>query len=157
MFANAIHTVDLMMHLGRGLATLDSVSTMSLGRESFIVRAGVTFSSGDYFDYISVWNSPGHWTLNAHKEKTRWLMRPLETIDRQEGSSRLTEPLLSSEDLDYYKPGLNNILSELASYWEGGVPNVPSPADSLESMKLVAKIFHEQIKLGEVEIPTSSP
>jgi predicted dehydrogenase len=146
MFANAIHTVDLINYLGRGSVTLESVCTVSLGESSFVVRAGLAFTSGDYCDYISIWNSPGHWTLNAHKEDTRWVMRPLENIERQRGSSRQTEPLLSSKDIDDYKPGLWNLLSELSKFWEGTQPNIPTPIDSLRSMELVSEIFHQQIK-----------
>lgn len=141
MFANAIHTVDLMRFLGRGKIKIEKVSKTHTGKNSFVLEASLSFKSGDKAQYISVWNSPGPWVLNVYTEQTRLVMGPLEYLGRQVGESRVVEELVSSDSAGALKPGLWNLMDEIRKYWTGGQPQIPSAEDSHESMKLVSRIF----------------
>lgn len=141
MFANAIHTVDLMRFLGRGKIKVEKVSRTQTGESSFVLEASLSFKSGDKAEYISVWNSPGPWVLNVYTEKARLVMGPLEYLGRQVGESRVVEELVSSDSAGALKPGLWNLMDEIRMYWTGGHPRIPSTEDSHESMKLISRIF----------------
>jgi predicted dehydrogenase len=141
MFANAIHTVDLIRHIARGEALIERITRTPLGDNSFVLDASLTFASGDQARYVSIWNAPGPWVLNVYTETNRWLMAPLEELDLQTGDSRKTSPIVRPSDQDELKPGLWNIFEELQKHWSGEKPALPTPESSLESMELVAKIY----------------
>jgi predicted dehydrogenase len=141
MFANAIHTVDLIRHLARGEVFIERITRTPLGDNSFVLDASLTFTSGDQARYVSIWNAPGPWVLNVYTKTNRWLMAPLEALDLQTGESRRTSPVVRPSDQDELKPGLWNIFEELQKYWAGKKPALPTPESSLESMELVAKIY----------------
>lgn len=141
MFANAIHTVDLVNFLGRGNARVVKTTKTSSGPSSFVIEASISFTSGDKATYFSVWNSPGPWVLNVYTESVRMVMGPLEQLSRQPRGSRLLEEIVGPDSSTPLKPGLWNLVEELCKHWDGGEPSIPSPQDSYESMKLVASIF----------------
>jgi hypothetical protein len=141
MFANAIHTVDLLRFLGRGKIKVEKVSRTQTGGSSFVLEASLSFKSGDRAKYMSVWNSPGPWVLNVYTEKARLVMGPLECLGRQSGENRVVEELVRPDSSGDLKPGLWNLMDEIRKHWTGGHPEVPSAEDSHESMKLVSRIF----------------
>jgi predicted dehydrogenase len=141
MFANAIHTVDLIRHLARGEAHVERISRTPLGDNSFVLDASLGFTAGDQARYVSIWNAPGPWVLNVYTETNRWLLAPLEELDLQTGESRKTSPLVRPSNQDELKPGLWNIFEELQKHWAGQEPAIPTPESSLESMELVSKIY----------------
>jgi hypothetical protein len=141
VFANAIHTVDLIRYLARGEAIIKRLSRTPLGESSFVLDAAISFSGGDEARYISLWNSPGPWVLNVYTENNRWLMAPLEELALQTGESKKTTPVVGAATQDELKPGLWNIFEEIQKHWMGEEPDLPTPKSSLESMELVARIF----------------
>lgn len=143
-FANAIHTLDLLSFLGRGEPVVDFVQKTPLDGESFVLEAQISFSSGDSAHYFSVWNAPGPWILNVHSGRARWVMGPLEVLERQPEGSRERIGLVGPGEAGEYKPGLWNMLSELKDYWGGIEPQLPDSRESLRSMKLVADIYGER-------------
>lgn len=141
MFANAIHTVDLLRSFVGSPGEVSRVWRTSLGGKSFVLHADIEFESGDRAVYTSAWDAPGRWSLDVFTESNRWVMSPLEELYLQRGSTRDLEEIVPPVASPPYKSGIWEMLSELATYWDGDIPRLPDYRDSLDSMKMVSEIY----------------
>ena len=143
MFANAIHTVDLLRHLGRGAPEIVSKHINFFGERAFFLTANLIFESGDSASYCSVWNAPGRWALKVFTGDSHWELKPLEYLKIWHDASKLYEDFSpSTEDLEL-KPGLWGMLSELSCEFTSGASELPSLAEGLESVELVSTIYDQ--------------
>jgi predicted dehydrogenase len=146
-FANAIHTLDLLRFIGRGEAEVVSTTRESIGRDSFVVKANLEFSSSDRATYISIWNAPGPWMFQCFTESEVLELRPLEQLWQTPRGSRSSQKIdVGRVDVEF-KPGLWRMLDELSVFHETGFSGLPSFEDSLKSMSLVADVYEPRKSL----------
>ena len=141
MYANSIHTIDLMRSFCRGEVEKVTVLDPWKGAQTNYVSARIEFTSDDIAFYQCFWKSPAPWKININTSAVRLELRPLETLLRQDANSRNIKQILS-ENLDGdQKPGLVRQLEELAQHFRNGDSNSVSLNTSLESMSLISKIY----------------
>ena len=142
MFANSIHTIDLFRFIGRGEVVSISTRIESVGEAQRVVMADFRFDSGDFGRYVCHWNLPGYWALEVLTIDQRWEMKPLENLASQATSSRLTRRVPITPDPPELKHGLKNLAANLYAAYLNSAHSLPTMSDSLQSMRLVAKIFN---------------
>jgi len=141
MFANSIHLIDYFSQLCRG----DHVSTQVLTpwdpAAAGPVIAQLQFSSGDLGLYQAVWNAPGPWSVAVSTPPLRAELRPIEQLSLQRARSRMTE-LQPADPLDQqFKPGLLRQAQAAIQAARGDATTLPSLAEAMHSMALVASIY----------------
>jgi predicted dehydrogenase len=141
MFANSVHLIDYFKVFGRGKVTnIEQVRRWNPD-DPGVVISQVEFDSGDHGLYEGIWNGPGPWAVNVTIPSKRWEFRPLEKAGFQLRGERKMQ-MVDPDPLDsQYKPGLR-IQAERAVAAASGKPtDLATLADSLETMRLVDRIF----------------
>ncbi len=141
MYANSIHLVDYLRAFGRG--AISGVTPISRWNASApgVVLAKVEFESGDLGIYEGIWNGPGPWAVQVTTSARRWEMRPLEEATFQNGGERKRNTVeISAADREC-KPGFRLQAEQAIAAILGHPSAIPTIDDSLESMRLVARIF----------------
>lgn len=141
MYANSIHTIDLMHSFCRGQVSKISVSNPWIGPKTEYVSATVGFDSGDIANYQCFWKGPAPWLVNINTNKVRLELRPLETLSKQEENSREIQHVVSENLTGKYKPGLIKQLNELVIQFTAGKSSLVSLKSSLDTMHLISKIY----------------
>jgi predicted dehydrogenase len=142
MYANSIHTIDYLRLLGRGVVTaVRPVVRWTPGKPGIVVSE-IAFDSGDIGIYEGVWNGPGPWAVTVSTPTRRWEMRPLEQAIFQNRGERTLHSVDVHNWDKTFKPGFRR-QAELAVNAALGLatPTLPSIDDSLQTMRLIAKIF----------------
>jgi predicted dehydrogenase len=140
MFANSIHLIDYFTFFGRGEVTSISKQITYLSKESYVLNARLSYSSGDSGQYTAVWNAPGPWSFSCLTYEERWEARPLEVARKRDREHR--EEILPIHDWDLkFKPGLRLQAEEVINEITNGFSQMPQLTDSIKSMELVAKIY----------------
>jgi hypothetical protein len=106
------------------------------------VLAEIEFESGDLGVYEGIWNGPGPWAVTVATPGRRWEMRPLEQAVYQNRGERTLNPVDVHPWDKTFKAGFRRqaeLAVAAASAREG--PQLPTLADGLETMRLIAKIF----------------
>ena len=144
MFANAVHTVDLFRVFGRGEWTVEKAKRTRLSEEAFVLTADLSFSSGDRGTYTSLWNTPGGWSLVCNSADSAWEMRPLEKLSHIPPGAYLGSEVPLCDAHSGLKPGLWNMLDELALSLEKKPHQLTSVEDNLETVRLIAEIYRAE-------------
>lgn len=77
---------------------------------SIFTGSGIT-EKGIHFSYSSNWGAPGRWGIEILTSKSRYYLKPMERLSRQEIGSILINEIVSDYQLDIdYKPGVFNML-----------------------------------------------
>jgi predicted dehydrogenase len=141
MFANSIHTIDLMRVFARGkIRSVRPIIPWIPERPSTVV-AHVDFDSGDVGLYEGIWNGPGPWAVQVSTSQQLWELRPLEQAAVQRRGTRVLIPQPPDpSDVDF-KPGVRRQAEAAANIAVGGPPTLPTLADGLETMRLIQAIF----------------
>ena len=141
MFANSIHVIDFFSVLGRG--KIDSISPIIQWTpdDPKFVMSKIGYDSGDVGIYEAVWNGPGPWAVSVTTQEKRWEMRPLEQAMVQPFGSRKVDPVASHRWDAEFKPGLRRQAGEAVKAALGRPHELPSLADAMQSMRLVAAIY----------------
>jgi len=143
MFANSIHIIDLIRLFCRGQVSQVSSELIWQLDECRAVNANISFDSGDRATYQGVWNVPGPWSCAVTEGKSRWEMRPLESLSLLENGSRTPIAYdLGQIDVDF-KPGLAVQAEQFINLIRGLQSTLPSVHDALQSMKLIESIYHD--------------
>jgi len=143
MFANSIHIIDLIRLFCRGEVSQVSSELIWQLDECRAVNANISFDSGDRATYQGVWNVPGPWSCVVTEGKSRWEMRPLESLSLLENGSRTPIAYdLGQIDVDF-KPGLAVQAEQFINLIRGLQSTLPSVHDALQSMKLIESIYHD--------------
>ena len=143
MYANSIHLIDFFKILGRGkITSVKPLLNWDPDNPSFVI-AKVDYSSGDVGIYSAVWNAPGPWMVAITTSKTRFELRPLESISIQKKGSRKAKTMpIHQWDKDY-KPGLRLQAEEILNLFRGNSHKLVSLSESLETMKLINQIYEK--------------
>jgi len=141
MYANSIHVIDYLNILGRGeIIRVEPIERWAPDEPRFVV-AKIEYSSGDIGIYSAVWNAPGPWAATVTTQEKRWELRPLEHASVQERGSREKKSLPDhSWDFDF-KPGLRMQAGEILKALQGEPYTLVSLEESLETMRLIKKIY----------------
>lgn len=140
-FANAIHTVDLLVFLARGEVREVTTSTWQGSKEIMVATSNISFSSGDQAEYTSYWNTPQNWSLSISTPEKRLVLAPIEKLYMQElGQRGLTDINLGGRDT-LFKPGLSALLDSVENLINGQRHGLVTLEESYETMKLLDQIF----------------
>ena len=110
VLANSTHVIDLAFFLGGQPTKYSSLTSGSLdwhNRSSIFCGSGIT-EKGAIFNYHSNWASPGRWGLEFCTSSSRYVLKPIEKLQRIRRNSVEIEDIelnLSRFDEDF-KPGL---------------------------------------------------
>ena len=141
MYANSIHLVDYISLLGRGRVSDVMVLDRWQPDTAHVMRALVTFDSGDSAFYQCLWNGPGPWSVSVATDTIRWEMRPLEKATFQNrGEHKLNEVPVHAWDTSF-KPGLRAQAEAALAKVRGQESAIPSMAQAIETMDLIQKIY----------------
>jgi len=141
MFANSIHTIDLMRFFGRGLVTKVTPVVDWTPGSPWVVVARVDFDSGDQGIYQGIWKGPGPWAVNVFTTGGRYEMRPLERAGWQAPGTYGLEALPIHESDTRFKPGLRLQAREAVKAALGQPSESTTINEAFESMRLVKDIF----------------
>lgn len=141
MYANSIHLIDLIPFFGRGKVTRVDQVTPWRGEVTEVMLAYVEFDSGDTALYEGLWKGPGPWAANVSTPGKRWIMQPLEQAIYQNAGERARHTIEASDDDKQFKAGfLLQARSAIAAV-RGERSEIPSIDDSLETMRLINRMF----------------
>ena len=141
MFANSIHTIDLMRVFGRGaIMHVEQIVPWNPHTPGVVV-SHVTFESGDIGLYQGVWNGPGPWGVAINTEAARWELRPLETASVQARGERTVRTVAPTAWDSTFKPGLRRQAEEAVAAALGRPTSLPTLGDGLETMRLIEAMF----------------
>lgn len=141
MYANSIHLLDFLRFLGRGKLVAVKPIIRYDPSNPWMVVAEVEFDSGDRGLYEGVWKGPGPWAVSVQTREKRWEMRPLETASFQLFGKRTLEVAEIHPWDKQFKAGLRLQAEHAVLAAQGRPSDSATLLDSLESMKLVQKVF----------------
>lgn len=110
VLANSTHVIDLAFFLGGHPAEYSTHTSGSLdwhNRSSIFCGSGIT-EKGTIFNYHSNWASPGRWGLEFCTSQSRYVLKPMEKLQRIRHNSVEIEDLeVDFERFDEeFKPGI---------------------------------------------------
>jgi predicted dehydrogenase len=139
MYANSVHLIDLFYVLCRGkILSIKNKIQFKSQKYSFILSE-IKFNSGDLGIYKCLWNTPGPWSISVNTDKKNFTLRPLEKLFIQDNRSRRVKEIDFKSD--NFKHGVLNQLKLFIKSIEQDKDFLPNFEDSLQSMKLVKKIY----------------
>lgn len=141
MYANSIHVVDYLRVFGRGHVTRVTPVQPWRGPDTRWMLATVEFDSGDLGIYEGIWKGPAPWAVVVNTEAKRWEMRPLEEATFQIAGSRKREAVDVHPWDKELKPGFRRQAEEAVKAARNEASGSVTIDDSLESMRLVSKLF----------------
>ena len=117
LLSNSSHVIDLAFFL-IGLPKKESFSAFQSGKliwhnsSARFNGAGVS-KNGIHFSYMSDWESAGRWSLEIMTKKNRYLLKPMETLQKIKNGDINSEFISIDDSLDKkYKPGIYKQLHE---------------------------------------------
>jgi predicted dehydrogenase len=139
MYANSLHMIDLLRHLGGPIRHRHLLRACARTSDTFSVVAALEFQSGALAEYVAHWGSPGAWGATLYGRDITAVLSPLEegwTIDR---AQRRTPIGLDATDRAY-KPGFLRQMQSYVAMIRSQAPTPPAAtlADAAESMALAA-------------------
>ena len=141
MYANSIHLIDLIPFFGRGQVTRVEQVTPWRGEATEVMLAYVEFDSGDTALYEGLWKGPGPWAANVSTPGKRWIMQPLEQAIYQNAGERTRHTIEASEDDRQFKAGFLLQARAAIAAVGGERSQIPSIEDSLQTMRLINRMF----------------
>jgi predicted dehydrogenase len=141
MYANSIHNIDLIAHLGRGALTEVRAITPWRGEQTEIMLAYVEFDGGDTGLYEGIWKGPGPWACSVSTPSRRWHLQPLEQARFQNADER-TVNTVETDDLDVrFKAGFYRQADAAVRKTRGGPSDIADLEESLRTMRLIRRMF----------------
>lgn len=141
MYANSIHTIDLIRYFARGEVTKVVPVLPWKKQDTQVFISYVEFDSGDKALYECIWNGPGPWACAVSTPNKRWTMQPLEKARYQNVNERAVHEVVLDEVDQQYKAGFYKQALEVCH----GVRGLPCHAitlqDSLKTMELIYKMY----------------
>ena len=141
MYANSIHLIDLIPFFGRGQVTRVDQVTPWRGEATEVMLAYVEFDSGDTALYEGLWKGPGPWAANVSTPGKRWIMQPLEDATYQNAGERARHTIERAEDDKQFKAGFLLQAKHAVAAVRGEASEIPSLEDSLQTMRLINRMF----------------
>jgi predicted dehydrogenase len=141
MYANSIHVIDYLAHLGRGEVTrITRLRPWDPSRPGTVL-AGVEFSSGDHGLYEGIWKGPGPWAVAVHTALQMWELRPLEQARVTHRGSRTSTEIPVAEEDRLFKPGFYRQATEVLAALQGRPSGATTFSQALRTMQMVHEIF----------------
>lgn len=141
MYANSIHIIDYFLLLGRGrITSVTPIVPWNHGRSPY-VAARVLFESGDIGLYEGIWGGPGPWAVGVSTPEKYWELRPLEQAASQAPKQRRLEIVEGHSWDTHFKPGLRLQAEKAAAAAQGGITDLPTLHQAMETMRLIHAIF----------------
>jgi predicted dehydrogenase len=148
IYANSLHAIDLVRHLGGAIRSGHVVR--GCGRPLDMTSIAATFSldGGAVAEYVAHWGSPGPWSVTMYGEGVTAVLSPLEeAIAMDRSRATITLPI---DDVDRrFKPGFYRQMRAFVEMVRSGEPP-PSPAadlgDALASMQLAAWLAGDEAR-----------
>jgi predicted dehydrogenase len=141
MYANSIHLIDLIPFFGRGKVSKVQQVTPWRGEDTEVMLAYVEFDSGDTALYEGLWKGPGPWAANVSTPGKRWIMQPLEDATYQNAGERARHTIERAEEDKQFKAGFLLQARAAIAKVRGEHSEIPSIDDSLETMRLINRMF----------------
>lgn len=141
MYANSIHNIDLLLHLGRGEAASVSLVKPWKGEETEVMLAYVEFTSGDSGLYEGVWKGPGPWACSVSTPSRRWQLQPLEQARFQNAGERTQNSIELSAADQQFKPGFLLQAQAAVAKAQGRPSPIADLQESLRTMRLIHRLF----------------
>ena len=141
MYANSIHLIDLIPFFGRGKVARVTPVTPWRGEDTEVMLAYVEFDSGDTALYEGLWKGPGPWAANVSTPGKRWIMQPLEDATYQNANERARHTIERAEEDKQFKAGFLLQARNAVAAVRGESSEIPSIEDSLETMRLINRMF----------------
>jgi predicted dehydrogenase len=141
MYANSIHLLDLIPALARGTPTEVRPITPWRGEATEVMLAHISYDSCDTALYEGLWQGPGPWAVSVSTRSRRWTMQPLEQATYQNAGERTRHPVEAEKIDRQFKPGLRRQAEAAVARVRGEASAIPSLAESLETMRLIHRIF----------------
>ncbi len=139
MYANSIHLIDLFYVFCRGKILSVKNKIKFKNKNYSLILSEIKFDSGDLGIYKCLWNTPGPWSVSVNTEKKNFTLRPIEKLFVQENKSRKIKKITFNSD--NYKHGILNQIKLFIKSIEQDKEFLPNFEDSLQSMKLIKKIY----------------
>ncbi|MHA8090224.1 Gfo/Idh/MocA family oxidoreductase [Aquirufa antheringensis] len=115
VIANSSHVIDSVFFLAgkpkefNFLVARNDVDWHPTG--SLFTGSGIT-EKGVHFAYSSNWGAPGRWGIEVLTSTSRYYLKPLERLSRQEKGSICIQEIESDYQIDMdYKPGVYNMVN----------------------------------------------
>lgn len=141
MYANSIHTIDLIAHLCRGAVEEVIRDAPWAADETFVHGASIRFASGDRARYDAVWQGPGPWSCAVTTPSQRLEMRPLESLTLQVAGSRIANPVELDQTDGDFKPGFLRQAEAVLAGVRGRPTAAPTLSEGLATMDLIEAIY----------------
>jgi predicted dehydrogenase len=141
MYANSIHLIDLIAFFGRGQVTRVETLTPWRGEATEVMLSYIEFDSGDTALYEGLWKGPGPWAANVSTPGKRWIMQPLEQAIYQNAGERARHTIEASDEDKQFKAGFLLQARAAVAAVRGGASEIPSIDDSLQTMRLINRMF----------------
>jgi predicted dehydrogenase len=142
MYANSIHTIDLLRYFGGDVAGVKVLRPWTC-TYSGTVLAAIEFARGASGIYEGFWESPGPWAVTAVAPGVRCELRPLEKLLLWRAGAAPEEITVPTEDR-HFKPGLyaqaGAFLRAIHRKPASGV-GLTDLADAMLTMRLIRKIY----------------
>lgn len=141
MYANSIHLIDLIPFFARGEVTRVQPVMPWRGEDTEVMLAYVEFDSGDTALYEGLWKGPGPWAANVSTPGKRWIMQPLEDATFQNAGERARHTIERADADKQFKAGFLLQAQAAVARVRGEASEIPSIEDSLQTMKLINRMF----------------
>jgi predicted dehydrogenase len=115
---NSLHVIDLAFFLGGNPTQLGSnISGGSNWHKPMTYSGSGKTNTDALFSYIANWNSAGRWGIEVNTKSNKYILRPLEKLQRIKKASTEMNfvQIKDSYDTDF-KPGLYNQVKSFLSY-----------------------------------------
>ena len=142
MYGNSVHLVDYFSIFCRGsLKNIVSSSKWDLNYP-FLVSAKLEYDSGDVGFYQDIWNAPSPWSVSVTNKNSRWEMRPLEVLTKQNYSSRIANNVKIDFWDSKFKPGLRMQAKLIIDSLDDDKSSLPTISQALTTMNNIKNIYN---------------
>ena len=149
IYANSLHAIDLLRHLGGAIRSGHVVRGCGRPLDMTSIVASFSLDGGAVAEYVAHWGSPAPWSVTMYGEGVTAVLSPLEeAIATDQSRATITLPI---DDVDRrFKPGFYRQMKAFVEMVRSGDP-APSPAadlgDALASMQLAAWLAGDEARL----------
>jgi predicted dehydrogenase len=140
IYANGLHAIDLLRHVGGAIRSGHVVHGVGRTPDTASIVASFELEHGAVGEYVAHWGSPGPWNLTMYGGEVTVVLSPFERASAMNRSREITD--LPIADVDRrFKPGFFGQMRAFIDMVHAGRP-APSPAadlvEALASMRLAA-------------------
>ncbi|HLD16422.1 MAG TPA: Gfo/Idh/MocA family oxidoreductase [Coxiellaceae bacterium] len=141
MYANSIHTIDLILAFARGqISRIEPIKPWK-GEQTDVMLVHIEFDSGDHALYEGHWQGPGPWACSVNTPTKRWMLQPLEIASLQKKGERQRVDIPMDECDKQFKPGFYHQAREVINKIRGQESRAITLKESMRTMQLIHNMF----------------